>query len=114
MENKRRLIRLDAGDFLEIRTLSETGKVTKATSKDFTLMGVCFSCEMEWQKGQMLLIDYFIPDELDSVRLKMVVVWSEFLSPESGYFCGGEIIEIEEEKQEKFANYYLKKLQERF
>ncbi len=114
MENKRRLVRLDAGDFLEIRTLDEIGKVSKGKGRDSTLMGVCFSCEMEWQKGQVLLIDYFIPDELDSVRLKMVVVWSEFLSPEAGYFCGGEIIEIEQEKQEKFANYYLKKLQERF
>ena len=60
MENTRRLVRLDTGDFLEVRTLDETSKVSKGKGKDFTLMGVCFSCEMEWQKGQVLLIDYFI------------------------------------------------------
>ena len=114
MENKRRLVRLDTGDFLEIRTLNEVGRTYQARSKNLTLMGVCFSCEMEWQKGQVLLIDYFIPDELDSVQLKMVVSWSEFIGPEDGYFCGGEIVEVEENKQEKFSNYYLKKLQERF
>jgi hypothetical protein len=114
MENRRRLVRLDTGDFLEIRTLSEGSEVSRGKSKNLTLMGVCFSCEREWQKGQVLFIDYFIPDELDSVRLKMRVVWSEFVSPEAGYFCGGEITEIEEAKQEKFANYYLKRLQERF
>ena len=114
MDNKRRLVRLDAGDFLEIRVLDESGRIAQGKTKNFTLMGICFSCEMEWQNGQVLLIDYFIPDELDSVRLKMVVAWSEFISPEAGYFCGGEIVEIEREKQEKFANYYLKKLQERF
>ncbi|SRR4030042_3408481 len=114
MDNKRRLVRLDVGDFLEIRTLNEVGKVHQARSKNFNLMGVCFSCHMEWQCGQVLLIDYFIPEELDSVRLKMVVIWSEFVSPENGYFCGGEIVEVEASKQDKFAHYYLKKLQDNF
>jgi len=114
MEQRRRLVRLDAADFIEIQSLNEVGRLHQAKAKNFTLMGICFSCEVEWQKGQVLLIDYFLPDELDSVQLKMVVIWSEFIGPEAGYFCGGEIIEIEQEKQEKFANYYLKKLQQRF
>lgn len=114
MENKRRLIRLNVGDFLEIQPLFEEGKLYKGKSKDFSLMGICFSSQVEWEKGQVLLIDYFIPEELDSVKLKIVVVWSEFIDVENGYFCGGEIIEVEEPKQEKFANYYFKKLQERF
>lgn len=114
MENRRQLIRLEVGDFLEVRPLNEVGKVHKAKVKDFTLMGACFTSEAEWKKGQVLYIDYFIPEELDSVRLKMVVVWSEYIDAEAGYFCGGRIIEIEEDKQEKFANYYYKKLQERF
>ncbi len=102
------------GDFLEIRPLGEVGRVQRGKAKDLTLMGICFSSEVEWQKGQVLLIDYFVPDELDSVKLKLVVIWSEFIDPQNGYFCGGEIIEVEESKQEKFANYYFKKLQERF
>lgn len=114
MENKRRLIRLNVGDFLEIRPVHEVGKVHAGKSQDLTLMGICFSSAMEWARGQVLIIDYFIPDELDSVKLKIVVVWSEFIGPDKGYFCGGEIIEVEEAKQEKFANYYFKRLQERF
>ena len=114
MSNRRRLIRLNVGDFLELRPLHEAGRVHAAKTRDLTLMGICFSGEMEWNRGQVLVIDYFIPDELDSVKLKIVVVWSEFIDPENGYFCGGEIIEVEEAKQEKFANYYFKRLQERF
>ena len=60
MANERRLIRLEVGDFLEIRPLNENGKVLKSKTKDFTLMGTCFVSEVEWKKGQVLLIDYFI------------------------------------------------------
>ena len=114
MEGNRRLIRLDVGDFLEIRPLNEVGRCLKGKTKNISLMGVCFTSEMEWQKGQVLLIDYFIPEELDSVRLKIVVVWSEFIDSENGYFCGGKVVEVEESKQEKFANYYFKQIKDRF
>lgn len=114
MENRRKLIRLNVGDFLEIRPLDDQQRTYKAKAKDLTLMGVCFSCDAEWQKGQVLLIDYFIPEELDSVKLKMVVSWSEFIDPENGYFCGGEIIDIEAAKEDKFASYYYQRLKERF
>ncbi len=114
MANERRLIRLEVGDFLEIRPLNENGKVLKSKTKDFTLMGTCFVSEVEWKKGQVLLIDYFIPEVLDSIVLKMVVIWSEFIDIDKGYFCGGEILEVEEAKQQEFANYYFKKLKEKF
>ena len=114
MGEKRRLIRLDVGDFLEIRPLNEVGRCLKGKSKNLSLMGVCFTSEIEWQKGQVLLIDYFIPEELDSIRLKIVVVWSEFIDSKNGYFCGGEVIDVEESKQEKFANYYFKQIEDRF
>ncbi|MDD5070603.1 MAG: hypothetical protein PHV17_07715 [Candidatus Omnitrophica bacterium] len=114
MENQRKLIRLDVGDFLEIRALDNQVKKVKAQVKDFSLMGVCFSSEMEWKKDDILLIDYFIPQELDSVLLKIIVKWSEFIDAEQGYFCGGEVIEVEEKKMEKFASYYYQRLKERF
>ncbi len=113
MENRRQLIRLEVGDFLEVKPLNEIGKIYKTKTKNFTLMGVCFTSEVEWKKGQVLYIDYFIPEELDSVRLKMVVVWSELIDSKNGYFCGGKILEVEEKKQEKFASYYYKKLKDR-
>ena len=113
MENKRRLIRLEISDFLEIRPLHEPAARVKATSRDITPMGICFVAEMKWQRGQVLLIDYFIAQEVDSVKLKMVVVWAEFISSQQGYFCGGQIISIEEGKEDKFTNYYLQKLEER-
>ena len=113
MENRRQLIRLEVGDFLEVKPLNEVGKIYKAKTANITLMGACFTSEAEGKNGQVLYIDYFIPEELDSVRIKMVVVWSEFIDSENGYFCGGKIIEIEEKKQDKFSNYYFKKLEER-
>ncbi|MFH1505146.1 MAG: PilZ domain-containing protein [Candidatus Omnitrophota bacterium] len=114
MDNKRRLVRLDVGDFLEVQSLNEIGRTYSGKSKDITLMGVCFSSKAEWPRGSVLLIDYFIPEDLDSVRLKMTVVWSELIDADAGYFCGGEIIDIQDNKQGKFANYYFKKLKERF
>lgn len=114
MTNERRLIRLEVGDFLELRSLNEAGKVYKSKTKDFTLMGTCFVSEVEWKKGQVLLIDYYIPDILDSVVLKMIVIWSEFIDIDKGYFCGGEIIEVEDSKEQEFANYYFRKLKERY
>ncbi|MCP4652553.1 MAG: hypothetical protein GY858_04120 [Candidatus Omnitrophica bacterium] len=113
MEKQRKLIRLDTDDFLEIRLLDDSVK-SKGSSKNITSMGICFSSENNWQKDQILLINYFLPDELDSVKLKVVVVWSEFIDPESGYFCGGEITEIEEGKEDQFAHYYLQQLKDRF
>jgi hypothetical protein len=100
------------GDFLEVRHLNEVAKVYKAKAKDITPMGICFCSELDWQKGHVLLIDYFIPEEFDSIKLKVVVVWSEFISPEDGFFCGGQIIEVEKGKQEKFDNFYSRKLDE--
>jgi hypothetical protein len=114
MDNKRQLVRINSGDFVSIELSSEVGKVHQGKGQNFTLAGICFSSDKEWQKGQVLLINYFIPEELDSVKLKMMVIWSEFIDPEQGYFCGGEITEVEEAKKNKFANYYFQKLQERF
>ncbi|MCF7907997.1 MAG: hypothetical protein K9L86_03890 [Candidatus Omnitrophica bacterium] len=113
MENKRRILRLNVGDFVEIRPLSEVGKVHKGKAKDISPMGICFSSDTEWKTGQVLLIDYFIPEELDSIQLKLVVAWSEFIDPESGYFCGGELIDVEPSKETTFATYYFKRLQDR-
>ncbi|MBD3264223.1 MAG: hypothetical protein GF375_03880 [Candidatus Omnitrophica bacterium] len=114
MDNKRRLIRLDVEDFLEIKPLNEVGRVYREKTRNFTIMGICFSSQAEWSRGQTLSIDYFISEEAESVRLKVVVVWSEFIGTDKGYFCGCEIIDIEEAKKDKFTNYYLKKLREKF
>lgn len=110
--NRRKLLRLKVSDFLEIRPLNEVAKCVRAKVQDFTPMGICFSSEAEWHRGHVLLIDYFMPEEFDSVKLKVAVVWSEFIDQAIGYFCGAEILEIENGKQEKFYSYYSRKLQE--
>ena len=110
--NRRKLIRLDANDFLEMRPLNEVGKRIKGESKNITPMGICFSSEMEWRKGEVLFINYFLPDDFDSVKLKVTVVWSEYIDAHAGYFCGAEIMDIEKDKQDKFSNYYSQKLKD--
>jgi hypothetical protein len=109
-ENRRRIIRLDVNDFLEMRPLNEVGKRVKGESKNITPMGICFSSEMEWRKGEVLYINYFLPDDFDSVKLKAMVVWSELVDSATGYFCGAEIVEVEKDKYDKFCNYYYQKL----
>jgi hypothetical protein len=110
MENKRKLIRLKVTDFLEIRSLNEVAKCFNAVACDFTPMGICFSSQVEWKKGNVLLIDYFIQEEFESVKLKVAVVWSEFIDIGKGYFCGAQIVEIEPAKREKFIQYYSQRL----
>lgn len=112
MNNKRRLIRLAVEDFLEIKPSSETNTLYRTKVRDITPMGVCFFSEVEWRRGQVLIIDYFLPHEMDSVNFKLSVIWSEFIDEEKGYFCGGEIIEIDENKQDMFIRYYFQKLKE--
>ncbi len=99
---------------MQIKPLDEVGRVYEVEAKDFTFMGVCFSSPVEWKKGKVLEIDYFLSEDNESVRMKMVVVWSEFISSQQGYFCGGQIIEIEQKGQARFAHYYYKKLRDRF
>lgn len=113
MDNKRRLLRLEASDFLQITPLDEVGRVYKADVKDFTFMGICFSSPIEWKKGQVLEINYFCPESNEPVKMKMLVVWSEFVGDQQGYFCGGQVIEIETKYQAQFAHYYYKKLKDR-
>lgn len=114
MDNKRRVIRLEASDFLQIKPLDEVGKVHEAAIKNFSFMGVCFCSAIEWKNGQVLEINYFLPEENQPVRMKLLVVWSEFISSRQGYFCGGQITDIEPEGQAQFAHYYYRKLQDRF
>ncbi len=114
MENRRRFLRFETGDFLEIRPLNETARYAKGKTFNFSLMGICFSSEVEWKTGQVLMIDYFIPEELDSVKLKVVVVWSELIGDKEGYITGTQLIDIEEDKESKFVNYYFQKLKEKF
>ncbi len=114
MDNQRRFLRLEVRDFLEIRPLNELAKFVKGTSLNLSLMGICFFSELKWNKGQVLLISYFLPQELDSVSLKVAVVWSEFINEKDGYLIGAQIIDIEQDKELKFVNYYFQKLKEQF
>ncbi len=99
---------------MQIKPLDEVGKIHQAEVKDFTFMGVCFCSSIEWERGQVLQISYFLAQENEPVLMKMVVIWSEFISSQQGYFCGGQIIEIEPKGQAQFAHYYYKKLKDRF
>jgi hypothetical protein len=115
MNNKRRFLRFDVSDFLEIRPVKETPNASvKGKTTNFSLMGICFSSEMNWKIGQVLEIDYFIPTNLDSVKIKLLVVWNEFIDERIGYLTGGQIIDVDRKKQDKFTTYYFRKLKEKF
>jgi len=114
MDNRRRFLRFEVKDFLEIRPLNEVAKYTKAQSFNFSIMGICFFSEVKWETGQVLLIDYFMPEGLDSVKLKVVVAWSELIDNERGYLTGTQIVNVEKEKENQFVNYYFQKLKEKF
>lgn len=114
MQNRRKFLRLEVSDFLQIRPVDEVAKTLKGKSFNLTLMGICFSSEIEWKKGQVIVIEYFMPEGADSVVLKVAVIWSEFISDEEGFLTGAEIIDIDPEKELKFVNYYFLKLKNRF
>lgn len=114
MDNRRKFLRLEVQDFLEIKPLTELAKFTKGGSVNLSLMGICFSSEIRWEKGQVLLIEYFIPKEMESVRLKVAIMWSEYISDNDGYLNGAAIIDIDQDKETKFVNYYYQRLKEHF
>ena len=114
MDNRRRFVRFEVSDFLELSPLKEVARYVKGKSFNLSLMGMCFSSQIAWEKGHVLLVDYFIPNDFDSVKLKIVVVWSELIGDEEGYLTGAEIIDVEQEKEAKFINYYYQKLKEHF
>jgi len=113
VENRRRFLRLKTEDFLKILPLDETSCQIKGKVFNFSLLGVCFSSPVKWEKGQVLLIDYFIPSQLDSVKLKVAIIWSELVS-EDEYLCGAQIVDIDREKENIFINYYFHKLKEKY
>lgn len=114
MGNKRRFVRFETEEILEIKPLSEVAKKHKAVSKDLSLIGICFFSEYKWETGQVLEIDYFLPNELEPVKIKAGVVWSELISDKQGFLVGVEILDIENQHESKFISYYFKKVKEKF
>ncbi|MFH1768274.1 MAG: PilZ domain-containing protein [Candidatus Omnitrophota bacterium] len=114
MDNKRRFLRFEVDDFLRMEAVNEVMRFSDGRCFNLSLMGMCFFSQVEWQVQQGLIIDYFIPDSLDTVKLKVVVVWSELIGEQEGYLTGAEIVAMEEDKETQFINYYFHKLKERF
>ncbi len=114
MQNRRKFLRLEVADFLQIRPLQDGSGPIKGKSFNLTLMGICFASEIEWKTGQVLFLEYFMPEGGDSVELKISVVWNEFISDEEGFLTGAEIIDIDPQKELQFVNYYFLKLKNRF
>ena len=113
-DNKRRFVRFEVEDILELRPLPEVAKKFRATSKNLSLIGICFFSDFKWERGQVLLIEYFLPEDLEPVKVKTSVVWSEFINDEKGFLVGVEILDVEQKNADKFINYYFKKIRERF
>lgn len=114
MNNQRRFVRLEVADFLEIRPSELSQPLSKGASANLTPMGICFFSEVQWDKNQVLDIDYFIPQEHESVLLKARMIWSEFISEKDGYLNGGEILDVAPDKELIFVNYYFQKLKQQF
>ncbi|MBN2120037.1 MAG: PilZ domain-containing protein [Candidatus Omnitrophica bacterium] len=114
MPNRRKFVRFEVEDILEVRPLSEVARKFKSVSKDFSVIGICFFSDFKWEKGQVLLIEYFLPEDLEAVKLKAGVVWSEFIDDKKGFLVGVEILDLEDKHADKFTNYYFRKVRERF
>ena len=114
MKNRRKFLRLEVNDFLDISPVDKGAKPIKGKVFNMTLMGICFSSDIEWEKGQHLQIEYFMAESCDSVKMKIAVVWSEHISDREGILTGAEIIDIEPEKELKFVNFYFRKLKEKY
>jgi len=114
MENRRKFLRFETEDILEVRPLPEVAKKFRSLTKDFTPIGICFYSDFKWERGQVLFIEYFIPEELEPVKIKANVVWSEFISDRKGFMVGVGILDMEDKNSDKFVHYYFKKVKEKF
>ncbi|MFC1514454.1 PilZ domain-containing protein [Candidatus Omnitrophota bacterium] len=113
-ENKRKFVRFNVEDILEIRALTEVAKKFRSVSRDFSLIGMCFFSDFKWDVGQVLIIEYFLPEDLEAVKIKTNVVWSEFIDDKKGFLVGVEILDIDAKNADKFTQYYFRKVRERF
>ncbi|OQX80132.1 MAG: hypothetical protein B6D56_05705 [Candidatus Omnitrophica bacterium 4484_70.1] len=113
MNNRRRFLRLETEDFLKVLPLNEVAREVEGKVFNLSLLGICFSSPVKWEKGQVLLIEYFIPPQLDSIKLKIMIIWSELVK-ENEYLCGAQIIDIDHSKEDMFVNYYFHKLKEKY
>ncbi len=112
MENRRRFLRFDTSDFLEIEPLGEPAKIS-AEARNINPLGICFFSPQEFRRGQSLKIYYFIPDQMQPSVLRCSVVWCEYISDEKGFLVGVEISDVEV-NPEGFMRYYFRKIGESF
>ncbi len=114
MLNKRRFVRFDSDEILEVKPLNDKIKSCKAITKDLSLLGICFFSDFKWEIGQVLEIHYFLSGSLKPVKIKAKVVWSELISDSQGFLVGVEIMNIEDKDAPKFVAHYFKKVKDKF
>lgn len=112
-ENQRRFIRVETSDLLEIRP-SDGISPKKAVVKDFSMMGICFYCPVQWHYGQNLIVSYSVPGSLEEVNMRVKIKWSELIDETRGYLVGASIVFIEPEGQDSFLRYYYDKVKKLF
>ena len=112
--NRRKFVRFEVEDILEVKPLGEIAKKLRSVSRDLSLIGICFFSDFKWEPGQVLMVEYFLPESLEPVKIKANVVWSEFINDAKGFLVGVEILDVEEKSADKFVNYYFKKVKEKF
>ena len=105
--NQRKFIRIETTDFIEIRPSDGIGSIPKKLIvKDFSMMGVCFYCPIQWCYGQALTVSYVIPGSMEEVEMRLKVMWSELVDETRGYLIGTSILYIESNGVEAFLRYY--------
>ena len=105
-ENQRRFIRIETSDLIEIRPADGIGTARKAVVKDFSMLGICFYCPIQWCYGQALEINYSVPGTGIDVALRARVMWSELIDENRGYLIGTSIMYIEDYGIDAFLRHY--------
>lgn len=107
MKEKRRFIRFDIA--LKVAyILQKEPKIEKlGTTKDVSAGGIQLLTNDKMDPGDKIDLKVFVPEALNPVHLKGIVVWSEDFESHKGlsYSSGIDFVKIEEDNKNTFLKF---------
>jgi|GEM_PF-1943135 c-di-GMP-binding flagellar brake protein YcgR len=109
MEERRKLVRLDASVKVNYRILTAVNLASDSVSHDFSEGGVRIEVKEPIQPKTLLSLDLMLPGEKEPVKVKGEVIWMERYIKQLRpvYEVGIKFIDIDSNEKNKLNQYFL-------
>jgi len=113
-QERRRFVRFKLDEEVFVTEQKEPSKKLNARVKDISAMGLSFESDREFEKGDVLVVEFSVFSEDEPIQLRVEVVWSNELKEGGKFRTGLKILGIEEGSENKFLLYYCNRLMEEY